>query len=198
MGTELKTRSGHRASQVESELSGFLTLLKSESVTSYLEIGARHGDTFYDVMRSLPPGSKGLAVDLPGGAWGTHSSRGALKTVIAELREQGYKASCLFGDSQTDSTHMIVKGRGPFDAALIDGDHRYAGVHADWARYGPMARLVAFHDIDGAGVVKRQANGENMHVEVPQLWAELKAAHRHVEFVEADNPRPMGIGVLWR
>lgn len=165
---------------------------------SYLEIGARHGDTFFDVMRALPKDARGLAVDLPGGAWGTMQSRHYLQNVVKDLREQGWtKVDALFGDSHSAGTASIICRHEPFDAVLIDADHRYEGVLADWKLYGPRARIVAFHDIAGEG---QQAKG-GLPVEVPRLWAEIKAAARdnggkYLEII--DSGSKMGIGVVWR
>lgn len=191
----LRTRSGRRASQSEYELSSLIALFAETKVRSYLEIGARHGDTFYDVMRSLPVGSKGVAVDLPGGNWGKDSSRHALKECCEDLCSQGYECSYLFGDSKTAATIRLVVGRGPYDAILIDGDHTYEGVSADWQNYRNLAPIVAFHDIDGEG--QRSNDAKSLLVEVPRLWREIREGRRHVEFIEANNPRPMGIGVVW-
>lgn len=189
-----ETRSGRPASQRADELGPFIDLLKAEGVHRYLEIGARHGDTFFDVMTALGAGAFGVAVDLPGGAWGTVSSRGALNNAVADLRSAGRRAHAVFGDSTSPEVLAAVAelniGHGVFDAVLIDGDHRYAGVSKDWSIWGRFARLVAFHDIAGEGVVAKSGP-----VEVPRLWAELKAKHRHVEFIGAE--RGMGIGVLW-
>lgn len=190
----LKTFSGRRASQSEYELGEFVKLLQQHNVTRYLEIGARHGDTFHHVMTSLPPGSVGVAVDLPGGNWGTEKSRKALERVIADLNARGYKTSSVFGDSRTSATISIVARRGPYDAALIDGDHTYEGVASDFVNYGSLARLVAFHDIDGHGM--RSNDEKSLEVEVPKFWKEISAGRRCVEFIERENPRPMGIGVL--
>src|SRR5690606_15397754 len=65
----LKTFSGRQASQDEAELTGFLRLLQDRGVRRYLEVGARHGDTFHYLMTGLPVGSVGVAVDLPGALW---------------------------------------------------------------------------------------------------------------------------------
>src|SRR5688572_15125983 len=99
----LQTFSGRNPSQDEFELTSFIALLRERGVRRYLEIGARHGDTFHEVMRNLPAGSVGVAVDLPGGLWGTDKSRSALKRAAADLNGRGYKASVLFGNSQTDA-----------------------------------------------------------------------------------------------
>ena len=187
----LETFSGRKPSQNEQELRGFIALLRERGVTRYLEIGARHGDTFHEVMLSLPEGSTGVAVDLPGGLWGTSKSRDQLQRAVADLNRRGYRCSTLFGDSQTDATKRLITGRGPFDAILIDGDHTLAGVTRDWAHYGQMAPLVAFHDIVGTGQ-REKVHGRE--VEVPILWQQLKGQHQVAEFV-ADGSA-MGIGAV--
>ena len=189
---QLTTRSGRRPSQNAEELFGFIDLLRQRGVASYLEVGARHGDTFDTVMRSLPAGSVGVAVDLGGGPWGTPKSVPRLRAAIRALRRDGYDAHVIFGDSTSADVIRRVSAHGPFDAALIDGDHRYAGVKADWLAYGGIASAVAFHDIVGDG----QADSAGNAVEVPRLWSEIKSAHAATEFVEPDSR--MGIGVVLR
>lgn len=187
----LQTFSGRQASQDAGELGAFVEFLQQRGVRSYLEIGARHGDTFHYVMLGLSAGSKGVAVDMPGGLWGQNSSRGALQQAVLDLTCRGYEASSLFGDSQTEATQRIVQLRGPYDAALIDGDHTYTGVTRDWALYRDIAPIIAFHDIVGHG------QAEKVHgnaVEVPRLWSEIKASGvRTIEFVSPGSK--MGIGV---
>jgi predicted O-methyltransferase YrrM len=187
----LQTHSGRRASQNEYELRSFIALLSERGVRRYLEIGARHGDSFHEIMLGLPVGSTGVAVDLPGGLWGTGKSRDHLKRAVADLNKRGYKCSHLFGDSQTDATKRIIVGRGPYDAILIDGDHTLTGVTRDWLQYKSMAPLIAFHDIVGTGQIEKVGGRQ---VEVPILWDRLKAQHETVEFVDAGSK--MGIGVV--
>jgi predicted O-methyltransferase YrrM len=186
------TFSGRQASQHPEELAGFIALLQSRGVRSYLEIGTRHGDTFHEIMLALPEGSRGVAVDLPGALWGINSSRDHLNRAVADLCAKGRPCSSLFGDSQTDATRRLVVGRGPYDAALIDGDHTYQGVLRDWQQYRKIAPIIAFHDIVGTG------QAEKVHgnpVEVPRLWAELKACGLEtVEFIGEGST--MGIGVV--
>lgn len=186
------TRSGRRASQDAAELSGLISLLKEREVLRYLEIGARHGDTFWDVMRALPVGSVGVAVDLPGGAWGKKSSRHSLKECVSELQRLGYRVSGIFGDSTALATRRLVDSRGPYDAILIDGDHRYDGVKADWQHYGELAPIIAFHDIVGS----EQRDAVGNPVEVPQLWSEIAPLHEHRTFVSPGSK--MGIGAILR
>lgn len=190
----LNTFSGRKASQDEAELRGFISLLQERGVTRYLEIGSRHGDSTHEIAINLPPGSTIVAVDLPGGLWGTERSRPHLQRVIADLCARGYKASCIFGDSQTDATKRLIIGRGPYDAILLDGDHTLKGVTRDWQLYGDMAPIVAFHDITGTG------QAEKVHgspVEVPILWDAIVRSGESVrEFVTPGSH--MGIGAVVR
>lgn len=195
----LTTFSGREASQNEYELRSFIALLNRYGVRSYLEIGSREGDTFVEVMQSLPPKSKGVAVDLPGGLWGKHTTRAKLETAVRFLRSQNYNASFVFGDSQTDATAKLVIGRGPYDAVLIDGDHTLVGVSKDFDLYGSLAPIVAFHDIVGHGQM------EKVHgnlVEVPILWDSFKRNEKITERYNLhefiDDGSKMGIGVLVR
>lgn len=188
----MKTLSGRRASQHPDELRAFVGLLLAEGVRSYLEIGARHGDTFYEVMRSLPAGSRGVAVDLPGGAWGIGSSRNALAHATRELRRQGYDVRMLLGDSTGPQVRGALADL-RFDAVLIDGDHRYAGVKADWEFCRGLAPLVAFHDIAGEGQAQPTSG---LPVEVPRLWGEVWPSCRRSHEIVAPGSR-MGIGVVW-
>jgi hypothetical protein len=191
--TVLKTFSGQAPAQEEQEIKALIDLFLAEGVYSYGEIGARWGDSFYWVLTGLPAGAKGVALDLPGAAWGRKETRPQLESTVATLKSQGYNASVIFGDSATPATIQLFRNRGPYDAILIDGDHRYEGVLADWTNYRSMSRLVAFHDIVGIGQVTKYGD----RVQVPKLWKEIKAeGYKTVEFV-APGSR-MGIGVVYQ
>jgi hypothetical protein len=191
MVDDLTTFSGRRASQNAHELRSFMKLLQSKNVQSYLEIGAREGDTFHDIMMILPRGSRGVAVDLPGGKWGKFTTRPKLERAVADLVKRGYRASCYFGDSTTDASRSTIRMRGPYDAILIDGDHSYEGVKKDWENYGEWAPIVAFHDIAGHDQYE-QVHGTP--VEVPRLWNELRVDRNFLEYI--DDGSKMGIGVI--
>lgn len=112
-------------------------------------------------------------------------------------RQWSEEASCdlylLQGLSQDPNVVKAVHELRPFDFAFIDADHGYESVTADWENYGPMAKVVAFHDI-----YERPGYG------VSQLWAELKSVEgaRCMEICHNEIPPGAegrcGIGVLWQ
>jgi cephalosporin hydroxylase len=187
----LETFSGHKASQNEWELTQFLDLLRERKVRKYLEIGARDGDTLHAVGRVLAPGASLIAVDLPGALWGYAASIQNLRRASLDLRNMGHKVHMVLGSSLASEVIYQVKKHGPYDAILIDGDHTYGGVSADWAIYGGMAPIVALHDIAGYGVTQRTTRHE---VEVPKFWAEVKVGREVLEFIAPESL--MGIGVI--
>jgi hypothetical protein len=172
-------------------LEAFTQFLVDRGVRRYLEIGARHGDTFHHIMNALPEASFGLAVDLPGALWGKSGSDSALYAAVTDIMQHGSAAAMLLGDSKLQKTLKMVEFFGPFDAVLIDGDHSLEGVRSDWKMYGPLAPIVAFHDIVGDGVVDKRSKRA---VEVPLLWRELQSSQKTREFVDTDSK--MGIGVI--
>lgn len=110
-----------------------------------------------------------VSVDLPGiQPWGyTDSAEFLVKNILA-LEEDGFDAKLILADSTHPHVVEIVKGLAPFDLVFIDGDHRYEGVKQDWENYGPMGRVVVFHDI-----VEHPIDARN-RPEVYKLWEEIK------------------------
>lgn len=177
-----------RLLQREEEFAWFVALLQREGVRSYLEIGSKFGASLDRIARSMPKGSRVVSVDLPGEG---HASRASLSDVIAALRKDGYDARIIWGDSTYHGVINRVKELAPFDAVFIDANHTAPYVEKDWANYGPLARIVAFHDI--AGVKRKECKPP---IEVKPIWDRIKVGYRHEECC-LDGPHN-GIGVLWR
>jgi hypothetical protein len=186
----LTTFSGRKPSQDEWELRSFIEFMERRGVRTYAEIGAREGDTFHEVVTRMCP-EFALAVDLPGGLWGKISTVVSLKRAMDDL-SQKFHVEHLLGNSTAPEMIAAVHALGPFDAILIDGDHTYEGVKADWENYRDLAPIVAFHDIVGHDQFEKVTR---RGVEVPRLWAEIKASGANVvEFVSPGSA--MGIGVV--
>ena len=138
-----------------------------------------------------------VSVDFPSGIHG-----GGYKAPRAKLYREftSNRPACelhlLRTDSQLTSTRDKVShlvGGQPIDFLFIDGDHRYAGVKADYELYAPLVRkggIIAFHDI--------RPNPEVPSVEVFQLWDELKTKHRSEEIVTEPYRGHFGIGVIYK
>lgn len=182
--------------QDEAEMVEFIRVLKSEQVKSYLEIGARYGASLWRVACSLPAGSRVVAVDMGTGWGGRPDGIEVLKTCLARLTTLGYDAHLIEGDSQWPQTVERAKRLGPFDCVFIDGQHNLVGVTADWRNYGPMARLVAFHDIAWKRAPEWMPHRKR--IEVPKLWEKLKTEHPHREIKLHHTRQDNGIGILWR
>jgi hypothetical protein len=183
------------AAQDEGEITRFCELIKAEGVTSYLEVGSKFGGSLWRVATSLPKGSRIVSVDLPGGTKAWMESRASLVACIMELSRLGYDARVIWGDSTDPSVIDQVRGYGPFEACLIDGDHRLPGVTKDFANYGPMARMVAFHDL----AWRRAPEWVGTRIDVPEFWASIKGGYeRTEEIVLCPTGKNNGIGVLWR
>ena len=186
-----------RISQVPSEFEAWLDILKRCNVRRYLEIGSRFGGSLWAASRVMPKRSRIVAVDSGKGmGGGKPGALDSLRSCIDRLKSQKFDAHFVKGHSQSASVISAVAALGPFDAVFIDGDHEYAGVRMDWRIYGQMAPIVGFHDVAWEKP-EGYAPGAKV-VEVPQFWSELKAQHRHDEFVDKSDGRTMGIGVIWR
>lgn len=173
----------------------FLSLLKAENVRSYMEIGSMYGGSLWRTAMALPKGSRIVAVDL---MCDTPDAQASLEACVRELNAMGYYARMVLGDSAAGTTIEAVRELGPFDCVFIDGAHTLDAVTSDWKNYGPMGRLVGFHDISWNSTWKSAVPGRvSKPMGVPQLWNELKAAHRHKEFKYQQPCNYYGIGVLW-
>jgi hypothetical protein len=183
-----------RVLQSVTEHDAFLDIVKAEGVRSYLEIGSAWGGTLWRTANVLPIGSRVVSVDFNRDPAAIES----LGQCVERLRLRGYDAHLVAADSRAVSTIERVRALGPFDCVFIDGDHSLEGVTADWKAYGPMAPIVAFHDIGWNESWQSQGSRPAAPIGVPDLWAGLKASHRHVEIQLRKKQNYYGIGVLWR
>lgn len=185
--------------QSKSELTALIKLIQAENCRSYLEIGCKFGGSLWLVGNALPKGSRIVAVDLPHGDTSFKETLPHLRQCAEELRKRGYDVHLLIGDSTDSGVVEQVQSLAPFDAIFIDANHTLPYVQKDWNNYGPLGKLVAFHDINFF-----RPGGLPPHkkpIEVPAFWNEVKKDRRHVEIIHsvANNVgcRDNGIGVLW-
>lgn len=182
--------------QNKEELTEFIGILREEGVLSYLEIGGKFGGSLWLVSNSLPKGSRVVSVDLPHGDNSFKENLPHLRECIDNLVKRGYDAHLIIGDSTDQETIEKVRSLGPYDAVFIDANHTLPYIRRDWDNYGPMGRIVAFHDI---GFFR--AEGLPRHkkpIEVPIFWQELKTEGRYRTHDIRRDKQDNGIGVVWR
>lgn len=184
----------YQAAQDEREITEYCQLLAAEGVASYLEVGSKFGGSLYAAATALPAGSRIVSVDMPGGTRAWKESEASLKACHEELRALGYETHCIWGDSTDPKVIAQVRALGPFDAIMLDGDHRLPGLVKDWDNYSGLGRMIAFHDV----AWYRAATWEGTRIDVPMLWNNLRPQYRSVEFRYDESRKNNGIGVLWR
>lgn len=180
--------------QVEEEIDRFIDILQRENVRSFLEIGSKFGESLKRVALAMPRDSRIVAVDMPGGTRAWRESEKALTNTISELRGKGYDARVIWGDSTAPDVIERVRAIGPYDAIFIDANHTLPYVTKDWGNYGPMGRIVAFHDI----AWRRAPEWKGISIDVPEFWDSIKDNYRHDEIRACPTGKNNGIGVIWR
>lgn len=180
-------RCKHEAVQDQAELVEFGRVVIAEKVRSYLEIGSKYGGSLWHVAIAMGQGARVVSVDL--------EARSDLKDCINKLKSLHYDAHLIIGNSTDPKTVDAAERLGPYDLCLIDANHTEPFVRMDWLNYGPMARMVAFHDI-AYDLGNRPP--KPWKIEVPKVWNEIKRDRKHREIKLCHTKRDNGIGILWR
>lgn len=180
--------------QVEEEFNWFLDIIKRERCNSYLEVGAKFGECLRRVGEVLPVPSRLVAVDLPRGTKQWPKSETSLLNNIKRLNDKGHDAHIIWGDSTDPGIIERVSLLGPFDVIFIDANHTLPYVTADFHNYGPMGRIIAFHDI----AWRRAPEWVGVRIDVPQFWDSIKDKYKSDEIRACPTGKNNGIGVVWR
>jgi predicted O-methyltransferase YrrM len=189
--------------QERSEIQAFLEMIADLRPATILEIGTSNGGSLFLLARVAAADALIVSVDLPHGQFGGGYPpwRARLYRAFATNAQM---IRLLRADSHSAETLQAVReelGGHEIDVLFIDGDHTYAGVKHDFEMYGPLVReggVIAFHDIVPATAAgPRARNGFDLQGgDVPQFWAELRAARDVSEFVEDWDSGRFGIGAV--
>lgn len=176
--------SGERWPQHREEVDAFLDIILEAGATSYLEIGCLNGDTLHYIGSRLPVGSRIVGVDLPRQHPMYANAPQNLSRAVSDLQRLGQDAKIILGNSRDGEVIEGVWLSAPYDAILIDGDHSYSGVRADWENYGRMTDgVVGFHDAHKLQPVR-------------DFYNELTYDHRSRLLIKNEEVG-LGIGVIW-
>jgi cephalosporin hydroxylase len=171
-----------------------LQILQAQKPKFLCEIGTASGGTLYLFSKVASRDASLISVDLPGGAFGAGYQKSKMQ-FLEKFASAKQKIFLVRDDSHSERARLnlenLLNGR-KLDFLLIDGDHSYNGVKADFMTYRSLVGkggLIAFHDIVPGD--PRFVGG------VPKFWAEIKVDFKHAEFVDSWNQGGAGIGVLW-
>jgi hypothetical protein len=165
------------------EFAGLLVHLSQFAPAGWVEVGCFRGWTTVlagAYFRRFDKGHHALGLDLP-----------SLWTVPDGLpRPTGVSFGAV---GAFDDAAFLASG-GPTRVVLIDGDHSYRGVSADWDRFGRVTPFCVFHDVFDA----RVRDEPGYEGGVWRFWRELKAKHpgRCREFRRPDGVEAFGIGLI--
>ncbi len=158
------------------------------NVEVYAEIGVAAGGTFIFTSEFLET-SKSYAVDVDFADNVFPAGFPYAGQLASYMEEQNGRAEFVLGDREI-FRHLLQTKDVSVDLLMIDGDHSYDAVKADFDVLGKYAKVVAFHDI-----VCRTSPG------VEQFWKELRRSgnyetHEFVSQYSGVGEPLMGIGVL--
>jgi predicted O-linked N-acetylglucosamine transferase (SPINDLY family) len=157
--------------QVDAEILSLCEFFQDKRLNHVMEIGSRHGGTFFLWCR-LAKGRK-ISLDVAeGGFGGLHEEDAILRNESMQHWAAGVYP--LLADSHDPSTLERVRRileHEMLDLLFIDGDHTYEGVKADYEIYSDIVKpggYIAFHDI----VDSQQHRDKNCFV--ARFWNELR------------------------
>lgn len=179
--------------QIDEEITRLIDMLAEQEVKTVVEIGTAQGGTSFLLMHAVSGVEFFLGLDL-------HVRH---RSLLKGMAPEGAAFHAVDGSSYDEGTLAKVKslldGR-EIDFLLIDGDHRYEGVRADYLAYKSMVReggLIAFHDIVPSQREDYRVIDERWSGGVPRYWEELKTTEDEVWEIVADSGQGgFGLGVL--
>lgn len=174
------------------EFGALLHIFQQRCPGRILEIGVAEGGTLYQWMKHSRKGAQIVAVDLPGAMHGIPGTEKWAEQWGEWAQTFGVRLDFQLADSADPVIIDWVRYFASFDWIFIDGDHRYAGVLADFMNYMSMASdggVVVLHDI--------LPHRDIPNVEVHQLWKDIQAAYPTAELASGPNQPDKGIGVVY-
>jgi hypothetical protein len=180
---------GLRYWQYPNQFAPYLASLAGRKVTSYLELGVRHGGTFlitFEFLSRFHPITKATAIDLH------HSPE--LATYAAE--KTGIRF--LVMDTQLPGSQEVIRQEAPFDLVLIDGDHTEQGCQSDLDLVRPLASIVVLHDIVSCVCPGVKSVWERFRDEEADEWDFFEFVDQYDDVLMRQGTPYLGIGMAIR
>lgn len=175
---------GLKSWQYPRQFSRYLHFLADRNITSYVEIGSRHGGTFIITVEYLDrfsPIARACAIDLEESPF--------LRGYQQQFRPFAYH----LGSSQDRAARDIL--RSEWDLALIDGDHSREGCWADYQAVKDNARITAMHDITNDNCPGVREVWRHIRSIVPGRFV-FEQTDQYRETYERTGKRFLGIGAI--
>jgi len=183
-----------KTDQKRNEIIPLLKLLAVRKPRFICEIGTSFGGTLFQLARISHDQARLISIDC--------GSSLVRSRVHARMANKSQRIFCLRSDSRAPETIQQVRtilGRNKLDFLLIDGDHSYKGVAADFHNYSPFVKeggLIAFHDVLPDYKTKLGVDTGNWTGGVPQFWQELRDTYKTEELLEDPNQDGYGLGLI--
>jgi cephalosporin hydroxylase len=173
------------------EIGLLYNFLQGKMIKDILEIGTQNGGTAL-LWAKLAESRGGHVVSIDHApetpkVYENH----VLKDMIIQIGGDSHNQETI------DKVHEVISSNGrKVDFLFIDGDHTYQGVKADFAAYSGLVKeggWIAFHDI----LDTEWHRGQNCLVS--DFWSEIKEKYNHIEIIDPNDKRWMGIGLIeWK
>lgn len=171
---------GLRIWQYPIQFSKYLVGLSQLNITSYLELGIRHGGTFVTTVEYLQKFNSfefAIGVDI------------IPCPSVVEYSKINPKAEFLRLNTQSDEFQKVLEEYQKFDLVLIDSFHDEIQCRKEFLSIKKYANIIAFHDINNVN-----------YPGVNQVWNEVKQlgeydCYEYIDQYEEIEHSYMGIGV---
>ncbi len=184
-----------KTDQKRVEILALLARLQQNPPRHLCEIGTSFGGTLFLLAQVSAPDATIISIDL-GLPWGR-------SRVHSRMQNSSQKIFSLGIDSQSAealrTTKSILRDN-KLDFLLIDGDHSYEGVQADFLNYSPLMRkggLIALHDIVPDYSARLGIETGTWTGGVPNFWRAQQTISKTEEIIEDPDQDGYGLGLVY-
>lgn len=170
------------------EFEALLALYARRKPKRILEVGTYYGGTLKQWLRRGVKGLHAVSLDrydIP---------RADNRARYADWCAPGVTVEAIAGDSADPAAIARAVTGAPYDWVFIDADHSLLSATRDYAIFGGLCApggVVVLHDIIANPL-------GHLGIEVPVLWAQIKASAKTEEFVTDYRAGWGGLGVVYR